>query len=88
MFKAGFVRGIERIGGFGGKADALAECAVFTGDAGCFRDSLKTLNSATPHKVSVPPATAGLSKGSHTLVVNPGARVALAEDPAVTPRLR
>ena len=40
MFKAGFVRGIERIGGFGGKADALAECAVYTGDPGCFRDSL------------------------------------------------
>ena len=30
--RAGFIRGIERIGGFGGKADALAECAVFTGD--------------------------------------------------------
>ena len=47
VFKAGFVRGVERIGGFGGKADVLAECAVFTGDAGCFRDSLKTLNNAT-----------------------------------------
>ena len=42
VFKAGFVRGIERIGGFGGKADALAECAVYTGNPGCFRDSLKT----------------------------------------------
>ena len=39
VFRAGFVRGIERIGGFGGKADALAECAVYTGDPGCFRAS-------------------------------------------------
>ena len=45
MFSAGFIRGIERIGGFGGKADALAECAVYTGDPGCFRDSLATIDS-------------------------------------------
>ena len=47
VLKAGFVRGIERIGGFGGKADALAECAVFTGNPGCFRDSLATIEKAT-----------------------------------------
>ena len=41
VFRAGFMRGIERIGGFGGKADALAECAVYTGDPGCFRDQLR-----------------------------------------------
>jgi hypothetical protein len=31
------VRGIERIGGFGGKADVLAECAVFTGKPDCYK---------------------------------------------------
>ena len=84
VLKAGFVRGVERIGGFGGKADALAECAVFTGNPGCFRDSLKTLNAATPASIR----SAGerwLGKGSHTMVVSPGPRVALPEDPAVTP---
>jgi len=28
-----FVRGVERIGGFGGKSDVLARCAVFLGKA-------------------------------------------------------
>ena len=46
--EAGWIRGVERIGGFGGKADALAECAVFMRDPGCFRASLKTLAEATP----------------------------------------
>ena len=72
VFKAGFIRGIERIGGFGGKADALAQCAVFTGDPGCFRKSLKTYESATPAQLK---ATGGrwLAKGDHTLLVMPGA---------------
>jgi predicted Zn-dependent peptidase len=72
VFKAGFVRGIERIGGFGGKADTLAECAVFTGDPGCFRDSLKTLESATPEQLKST-GKHWLSKGDYTLVVMPGA---------------
>ncbi|MEP6634911.1 MAG: insulinase family protein, partial [Luteimonas sp.] len=84
VFKAGFVRGIERIGGFGGKADALAECTVYTGNPGCFRDSLKTIDTATPASVRAA-GERWLGKGSHTLVVLPGARVALTEDPAVTP---
>ncbi|MBV2209013.1 MAG: insulinase family protein [Thermomonas sp.] len=83
---AGFVRGVERIGGFGGKADALAECAVFVGNPGCFRDSLKVLAEATADSVRATGNTwLGAGKGSHTLVVNPGARVALAEDPSVKP---
>ena len=51
MVRAGFVRGIERIGGFGGKADVLAECQVFHGDPGCFRTSLATIDAATPAQV-------------------------------------
>lgn len=71
VFEAGFVRGIERIGGFGGKADALAECAVFTGDPGCFRTSLATLDSTSTGDLK---AVAGkwLAQGDHTLVVEPG----------------
>ncbi len=45
-FRAGFVRGIERIGGFGGKADVLAECMVFGGDPGCYRDQLQRIEKA------------------------------------------
>ncbi|MDR7135630.1 putative Zn-dependent peptidase [Lysobacter niastensis] len=84
VFKAGFVRGIERIGGFGGKADALAECAVYTGDPGCFRDSLKTIETASASDIKAI-GNEWLGKGSHTLVVVPGPRTAIAEDPSVTP---
>ncbi|MEO5565923.1 MAG: pitrilysin family protein [Luteimonas sp.] len=84
VFKAGFIRGIERIGGFGGKADALAECAVYTGNPGCFRDSLHTIETASKADI-LAAAHRWLDKGSLTLVVSPGARTPLPEDPAVTP---
>ncbi|MBD7924106.1 M16 family metallopeptidase [Xanthomonas bonasiae] len=83
-FRAGFVRGIERIGGFGGKADALAECTVFTGDPGCFRTSLATIESTRARDLKAV-GRKWLGKGDHTLVVEPGERVALAEEPAVQP---
>ncbi|HBD19068.1 MAG TPA: peptidase M16 [Arenimonas sp.] len=77
-FKAGFIRGIERIGGFGGKADALAECAVFAKDPGCFRESLQVIETATAAELQ----DAGkrwLSQGDHTIVVTPGERVPTVE---------
>ena len=84
--QAGWVRGVERIGGFGGKADALAECAVYTGDPGCFRDSQKALAAATVASVrAAGNAWLGAGKGSHTLVVVPGARTEIPEEPAATP---
>lgn len=83
--RAGFIRGIERIGGFGGKADALAECTVYTGDPGCFRTSLANIDKATAADLKRVGAQ-WLDKGSHTLVVEPGARVALKEDPSQAPK--
>ena len=82
--RAGFIRGIERIGGFGGKADVLAECAVYTGNPGCFRESLANMAAATPAQIK---AVGGkwLASGSHTLVIEPGERTPLAEEPSVTP---
>ncbi len=84
MIRAGFVRGIERIGGFGGKADALAECAVYTGDPGCFRASLATVDAVTVADLQAVGRT-WLGVGDHTIVVEPGERVALEEEPAATP---
>ena len=84
MTKASVVRGIERIGGFGGKADALAECAVYTGNPGCFRDALEVVANATVEEVREAGRT-WLGEGSHTLVVLPGERQALAEEPSPTP---
>ncbi len=86
VIKAGFTRGVERIGGFGGKADVLAECAVYTGNPGCFRNSLRTINAATVAQIKTAGVNwLGAGKGSHTLVVTPGERKPLPEDAAVTP---
>jgi predicted Zn-dependent peptidase len=70
VIRAGFVRGIERIGGFGGKADVLAECQVFHGDPGCFRGQLERMASATPAEVRAA-LRRWLGRGSFTLVVQP-----------------
>jgi len=83
-FRAGFIRGIERIGGFGGKADALAECAVFEGDPGCFRTSLANIDRASAADLKAVGAK-WLGVGDHTLVVEPGERMALEELPSGTP---
>jgi predicted Zn-dependent peptidase len=83
-FRAGFVRGIERIGGFGGKADALASCTIYTGNPGCFRDTLANIEGATPAQVREV-ANKWLSRHSHTFVVEPGKRMPLAEDVAAKP---
>ncbi|MCG8275308.1 pitrilysin family protein [Stenotrophomonas sp. NLF4-10] len=83
-FRAGFIRGIERIGGFGGKADALAECAVYEGDPGCFRTSLATIDKASIDDLKAVGAK-WLGVGDHTLVVEPGERVALDELPSAKP---
>ena len=82
VYKAAFVRGIERIGGFGGKADALAECAVFTGKADCFRATLATLEKASARSVQAA-GKKWLSKGDHTLLVTPGERKPIPDAPAI-----
>jgi predicted Zn-dependent peptidase len=78
VIKAGFIRGIERIGGFGGKADALAECTVYTDDPGCFRESLQVIADATVENVQAA-GQRWLARGDHTLVVNQGERIATVE---------
>jgi len=82
VFRAGFIRGIERIGGFGGKADALAECTVYTGNPACFRDSLQRIGSTSGAQV-LAAGKKWLSAGDHTIVVVPGERAPVAEDVSV-----
>ena len=83
-YESNFIRGIERIGGFGGKADVLASCAIYENNPGCFRESLKAVASATPAQVRAA-AAKWLNKPSHVFTVKPGARKDLPEDPAGTP---
>jgi zinc protease len=83
-YRAGFIRGIERIGGFGGKADALASCATFTGDPGCFRASLANVDGATIADVR-DAAAKWLGNPSHVFVVKPGTRAPLVEEASAKP---
>jgi zinc protease len=46
-YMANFLRGIERIGGFGGTSDRLAEYAVYTGDPSGYKATLKRVREAT-----------------------------------------
>ena len=46
-YLAGFLRGIERIGGFGGSSDQLAQYAVFTGDPDGYKTTLARIRKAT-----------------------------------------
>ena len=45
------VRGLERIGGFGGKAVTLAEGAIYAGDPGFYKTRLNWLNAADTRSV-------------------------------------
>src|SRR3981081_2258889 len=47
QYQANFIRGIERIGGFGGKSDRLAESQVYRGSADAYKISLKRVQLAT-----------------------------------------
>jgi zinc protease len=47
QYVASFLRGVERIGGFGGKSDRLAQYAVYTGDPDSYRVTLKRVREAT-----------------------------------------
>ncbi len=48
QYRASLIRGVERIGGFGGKSDILAENAVYGGSPDFYKTSLKRVEAATP----------------------------------------
>ncbi|QGX41122.1 M16 family metallopeptidase [Permianibacter aggregans] len=68
--EANFVRGAERIGGFGGKSDILATYEVYTGEAGNFKRSLEHKLSASTKDLQQL-AKAWLSSGDYHLEVHP-----------------
>jgi zinc protease len=70
QLKSGFVRGVERIGGFGGKSDVLAQNAVYAGDPGFYATSLDRFEAATPKTIQAA-AKRWLSAGSYQLDVLP-----------------
>jgi zinc protease len=67
---AAFVRGVEQIGGFSGKATVLARGELYAGDPGFYRTRLKWIDSATPATV-LETSRAWLQKGYHQIDVVP-----------------
>jgi zinc protease len=70
QYQAGFIRGIERIGGFGGKSDRLAQSQVFRGSPDAFKISLKRVQLATAEDLRAA-AQRWLSDGVYILEVDP-----------------
>ncbi len=67
---ASFIRGIERIGGFGGKSDRLAQSEVFRGSPDAYKISLKRVQNATAEDLKAA-ANRWLSDGVYALEVHP-----------------
>jgi zinc protease len=67
---AGFVRGIERIGGFGGKSDILAQGVIYAGNPEYYKDYLNNVNNATPQSVQSA-AAKWLTDGEYVLEIHP-----------------
>ena len=68
--KAQSIRGIERIGGFGGKSDILANSEVYAGSLDAYKHSLYERQAATAADLQTA-AQAWLSDGVYVLEVHP-----------------
>ena len=67
---ANFVKGLERIGGFGGKSDILAECNAFSGSPDYYKKKLEWIKAATPADIRNA-AVKWLSDGQYILEIEP-----------------
>src|SRR6185312_165420 len=70
QYLANFVRGVERIGGFGGKSDILARYQTFTGSPDGYKRVLERVQTATPLQLKNA-ANDWLSDGVYVLGVLP-----------------
>jgi len=93
---AGYIRGIERIGGFGGTSDRLAQSQVFCGDPAAYKISLKRVQNATAEDLRTA-ADRWLTDGVFILEVHPfpeyktassGADRSKMPDPGTPPELK
>jgi zinc protease len=96
QYEAEFVRGIERIGGFGGKSDRLAMSQVYRGSPDAYKISLKRVREATAEDLRAA-AQRWLLDGVYVLEVDPfpdyktasaGADRSKAPDTGTPPELR
>lgn len=71
---AAFTRGMERLGGFGGRSDLLAESMTYGGDPNAYLDQLERKATATPEQVRRAGAK-WLDAHHYTMLVTPFARL-------------
>jgi len=67
---SGTIRGLEEVGGFGGKAATLAEGALYAGDPGFYKVELARYAEATPASV-LAAARRWINDGAYALTVLP-----------------
>ncbi|MEN6578484.1 MAG: pitrilysin family protein [Phycisphaerales bacterium] len=70
QYRANFIRGIERIGGFGGKSDILATNMVYGGSPDSYKTTLDRVQKATAHDLRET-AVEWLSDGDYVLHITP-----------------
>ena len=75
---SGRIQGLEQVGGFGGKATALAEGALYANDAGFYKKQLAAYAAATPASVKAA-LQKWLTRPVYALTVVPGERDAYEE---------
>jgi zinc protease len=68
--KAGFVRGAERVGGFGGKSDILARNQVYMDDPGDYKNTLAYWDRANADEL-IAAANKWMKRGQYVLEVQP-----------------
>lgn len=76
------IKGLEAVGGFGGKAVALAEGALYSNDPGHYKTEMAELAAATPASVKAA-ADKWLSRPVYALDIVPGPRDAYDEAAAL-----
>jgi zinc protease len=70
QYLANFIRGIDQVGGFGGKSDVLAMYQTYTGDPAGYKIKLDRVKAATPAKLQAA-AKKWLSDGEYALEIYP-----------------
>ncbi|QDP20556.1 M16 family metallopeptidase [Sphingomonas xanthus] len=79
---AGRIRGLEQVGGFGGKAVTLAEGQTYTGDSDWYAKNLATYASITPADIRST-MQQWLTKPAFSLTLEPGQRAPYEEAKSV-----
>ena len=73
---AGLTNGLQRIGGFGGKSDILATYQTLYGDAGAFKEQLKTYLDTSARTIKEV-SNEWLSSGDYVLSIVPVAKTSI-----------